>query len=386
MELDKAVVDHLSLALNSLIDNHTSEVLTSIREQLNLLGVGHCGSVTYTPNTDKPLFGILVMPVITDEYVNAFFIDGDIKPIDEYNVEIDSKLFDSQLNGAELAAALIYNIIHLIGTPAPIEQARNLLDQYLTENGTQIVFKNSVLYERLLQYGLIDTLIKLTNVLFVDLDAVSDPTLDTVGMVDDLKSAVHKIFNNLPDYENTASRMPKLIILDWTLQLYNDVAHGRIRGLKQLKRVADLTPSVLMKIKIANAIDSLNKIDTDSYMMESAYLTEGKKKGSLFSQIKYNGLRGIEDDFYEYMVRARNAETEDEVMYALKQINVRLSILDDYLRTEDLSEEDRKRWTETYIKYRDIRDELAKKKVYNKKRYGVFFDYNQLDHMDDEDY
>ena len=113
-------------------------------------------------------------------------------------------------------------------------------------------------------------------------------------------------------------------------------------------------------------------------------VTEGKKKGSLFSQIKYAGLRGIEEDLYEFMVRARNAETEEEVMYALKQINVRVAILDDYLRNEDISDNERKRWEGVLNKYIEIRDQIAAKKVYNKKNYGIFIDYNKLDQMDED--
>ena len=136
-----------------------------------------------------------------------------------------------------------------------------------------------------------------------------------------------------------------------------------------------------------NVINSLNRIDTDNYLNESVtrYVTEAKKRGSLFSQIKYNGLRGIEDDLYEFMVRARNAETEDEVFYALKQINVRLSILDDYLRFEEMSDADRDRWSAVRDKYAAIRDEIAHKKVYNRKNYGIFVDYNKIDSMDGED-
>ena len=85
------------------------------------------------------------------------------------------------------------------------------------------------------------------------------------------------------------------------------------------------------------------------------------------------------------MVRARNAETEEEVMYALKQINVRLAILDDYLRNEEMSDADRQRWTNLYNKYVAIRDEIANKKVYNKRNYGIFVDYNRLDELDKEE-
>jgi hypothetical protein len=77
-------------------------------------------------------------------------------------------------------------------------------------------------------------------------------------------------------------------------------------------------------------------------------------------------------------------------MYALKQINTRLTILDDYLMSTD-SEKDRnyERWQAVYTKYKAIRDEIAAKKVYNKRNYGIFVDYDKLDNDDNpngEDY
>ena len=164
----------------------------------------------------------------------------------------------------------------------------------------------------------------------------------------------------------------------------------RLPAIYQLQSSKAITASVLYKRLIDKAIDSLYKIDTDGFVTESAKVygqifNEGKR-GGLFAQIKYNGLRGIEDDLYEFIVRARNAETEEDVMYALKQINARLAILDDYIREENLPDDEKQRWTTVYMKYREIRDDIANKKVYNRKNYGVFFDYNQLDKMYDGDY
>ena len=35
------------------------------------------------------------------------------------------------------------------------------------------------------------------------------------------------------------------------------------------------------------------------------------------------------------------------------------------------------------MKYRELREVLARKKIVNKKQYGLFFDYDKLDHLDD---
>ena len=50
-----------------------------------------------------------------------------------------------------------------------------------------------------------------------------------------------------------------------------------------------------------------------------------------------------------------------------------------------MSDQDRQRWTALYNKYVAIRDEIANKKVYNKRNYGIFVDYNRLDELDKEE-
>ena len=84
----------------------------------------------------------------------------------------------------------------------------------------------------------------------------------------------------------------------------------------------------------------------------------------------------------DIMPRAKNAETESEVMYALKQINARLAILDNYIR-ENPDDPEIDRWVAVKLQYMDIRDSLAKKRLH-KRNYGIFVDYDALDKLDDE--
>ena len=95
-----------------------------------------------------------------------------------------------------------------------------------------------------------------------------------------------------------------------------------------------------------------------------------------------NGLRGIEDDLYEYKIRFKNCETEEEAMYILRQINTRISILEDYLYNTEVSPAEAARWRSVIDSYRSLRDELGRKKISNKKQYGICVDYDALDKLD----
>ena len=178
-------------------------------------------------------------------------------------------------------------------------------------------------------------------------------------------------------------------MLDWCLRLYTDVDKERVPALHLLDKAKKLTASVLYINKMNAVINALNRIDTSLYT-ESAklYITEAKRRG-FFVGLKYAGLQSIEDDLYEYIIRVKNAETDDEVFYCLKQINARLAIISDYIREEresGASEKDLEKWINLKIQYMDIRDKLVKNANYKKKaKYGVFVDYNALDKLDDEE-
>lgn len=377
--------------IGSLREFSGREVLDDIRNLINQFFTEvECADVLYTSNIDNSPFGVVVTPQFKSETINNILMHDAPIRVMKYLVEIDSKLFDRGLSDEEIAAMLIYNINTLTADSTPVEHLRETVDSYFTTYGTQLHIRSSIKYQNLLEFGLVDTLIKYTNCLYLD-EAVSDDAyLDSLGLGNLLRSAINKIHMIYEGMQPTTLGHPCLVIIDWCFRLYNNVDTERLPAIYQLQSSKAITASVLYKRLIDKAIDSLYKIDTDGFVTESAKVygqifNEGKR-GGLFAQIKYNGLRGIEDDLYEFIVRARNAETEEDVMYALKQINARLAILDDYIREENLPDDEKQRWTMVYMKYREIRDDIANKKVYNRKNYGVFFDYNQLDKMYDGDY
>lgn len=355
-------------ALNKIIDNKAN-----------------CVNFLYTINTDKLAFGCIVMPKFRGEEINTLLISGDPIRFNEIEVELDSKLFDYGMTAEQVAMIILYNVCHMVNDDSPCRRVREAIDTYLMNHDTQLIIKDSVQYQPIMTLGVCDALVQYTNCLYLDSEIVSDPFLDNFGL-EGFGETLNILFREIPGADNTVNRKPRLNMLDWALRLYSDVKKERIPALKLLDKCMDITGSTLYKHKFQSVINCLHRIDTDSYVQEAmqTFITEGKKKNSLFSQIKYNGLRGIEEDFYEFMVRARNADTEDEVMYCLKQINVRLSILDDYLRNEEMSDRDRQRWQSLYDRYVAIRDEIANKKVYNKRNYGIFVDYDKLDRMDDQ--
>ena len=385
------------MSINALRDSIVShDKLKIVRDRINLIikltGVAEvpvCKHFYYTENYDKLPFGCIATPIFNKGDVVNILLGANIKP-KEYTVELDSKLFDYGLTDEQIVMVILYDICHLmINSKEAIDQVKTAIDVYFSNTDSYLVIKKSIQYEAILEFGFVDALVQYTNCLYLDNTISSDPFLDSLELKEGFDDVLNILFREIPGARNTVLNPINLSMLTWALRLYQNVDTERISAIHLLKQAKELTASAIYKKNCDTVINALNRIDNTNYFAEaSQILNEGKHK-SLFSRLKYEGLRTIEEDFYEFVVRARNADTEDDVLYILKQINVRLSILDDYIRREDLTDAERERWTELYNKYSAIRDEIAKKKVYNKRNYGVFVDYNKIDQIDNpngEDY
>jgi len=75
---------------------------------------------------------------------------------------------------------------------------------------------------------------------------------------------------------------------------------------------------------------------------------------------------------YELQLRIKNVDVEEEALAILRQINMRLAMIDDYVTTEKLSGSELERWWNLKNKYLLLREELSKKTTYNSKYYGLF--------------
>ena len=360
---------------------NSKEDVESIRQDLNyILPTGKCKEVIYTNNVDKLPFGCIVLPTLADINVNAFLITGDEVTIKEYKCEIDSKMFDYGLTDEEIAQILLFNIFHLISGTRPCEVVREYIDNFFCDENTQLVIRDSVQYKTILSFGIADALCKITSCLYLPDDIDEDAYLESLDFeYGSFKSAIDKLYNEIPGCENEATRAPNLSMLNWSLRLYSNVDNERPAALHLLRKAKDITASNLYIKRIDAMINSLNRIDTDAYVTE-AVNSVLNEKGGLLAYLKYTGLRDLENDLYEFQIRAKNAEGEQEVMYALKQINARLTILADYIR-ENRDDPDIDHWIEVKAEYEELRDILAKKRLH-KRSYGIFVDYDALDQLD----
>lgn len=380
------------------VNPRSASNLMAVRKELNtFFPESKCNSVMYTDNKDRLFFGMMVMPYLSDEQVTKIALsdgnDKDALRVQEYSIDIDSKLFDIlMLNNRELTAIILHEVGHLVIDDSPAKIIQKNMDEFLHKERTNIDADQLAYCTDVVKFGMEDAMVKAVSLWYRDEEVVADSFVVSCGYGEDLKSALQKISRNSFALAK-GSDVPKFIMLHWSLRLYKDIHLKRVPAIKTLDKAAGVSGSGLLKGKIdylkkrlTNYVAPLASVkgsvmnpivdlpvkesvnDNDSILWEL----------SIFKNMKLNGLRSIEADSYEYEMRIRNVEDEPEALALLHEINVRLTMLEKYIADNKLSSGEAKKYGDLYNKYCNLRDELSKKKIYKKKNYGLWYDYNDL--------
>lgn len=351
-----------------------------------------CIGVRYTLNTDKPFFGIRISPVISAADTSIILVTDEPIKLVKYELEFDSKLFEIGLDKSELAALTLFEISSMMDSPQIFDDLRSYID-YSIINGEDLAsVRANVNAAQLIIFGIKDTMTKLSSVLYkTDEDVIANPVIAAAELGEAIISARGTIDSSITG-ASESMRTAKPVILQWMFIMYRDIKinAGVIKDV--LTDARAFTASKLDIADIDKTLAALNRI-TDTIIVESKqeepkdlikFIESTNMRAlvetSLFKSLKKNGLRGIENDLYEYKLRVKNCIDPDEANVIMRSINSRIGILDDYLMNEQISEHDAKHWQGVANDYRDLRMELTKKKL-NTKQWGVFINYDALDKM-----
>lgn len=331
-----------------------------------------CKEVIYTRNTDKMFFGMAVMPNINPDDVYDIIQSDDKVRINSYYLELDSKLFDDTLglDGRELVAILLHEVGHIVKDSTPIDIVRKNIDMYLTKNQEVLKTSDSVHYKEILAFGIKDAIRKVTSLFQSDdEELIADQFVVACGFGDALENAFDKILKN--SYNINKNVDNKIIVLSWIMRLYADVKFRRIVAIKTLQRGQSLTGSKLEKREMDNVIRRLKRIDDDA-LIEG--VTDFAK--NIIKNVQRKGIRSYEDDLYDYNLRVKNVNTEDDALSILHSINVRMSVIDDYIHdSNDMTESELKRWNQLYTKYQKLREILSNKNTYKSDYSRIYITY-----------
>lgn len=351
-----------------------AEILNSIFDNTT------CVNAIFTNNTDNFIFGVMINPSILDADLIKIIMTEEPVKFDRYFIEIDSKAIEV-LDPVELAAYIVEDVATMIDENC-IEKVRNFFNIVLAGNDEVIEIKNSINYSQILEFGVKDIIRKITSLLYKDPAAVGVSEYAQAFEISDIaKDVAGKIKPYMFGEEEVGSGNPKLGIIQWCLMVYKNVDMYCKMAEDTLKTSAAATGSVLEKREIEQTIKCIRRATTE-VLAEAAILEQVVSEFSLFKGLRQRGLQQLENDMYEYKVRLKNCEDLEEAMYILRQVNTRIGILQDYLATTEVSEAEADRWRSLINDYMQIRVDLSKKKIFNKKQYGLFFDYDRLDELD----
>lgn len=338
-----------------------------------------CTSVQYTDNTDNEFFGLYIKNTnMTPRKAVPREGDLDYAPCN-YSIEIDSKLA-SILNPVELTAVIINEIKNIISVQA-LEKFRDAFDFYIGMNNLSInleLMNNHPNLFRLMYDESVATLLSVFRSPTSDIIAADDFMVGC-GLYEEFNSAMDKV-KRLKESTFTDELGNKLLTMQWYISVINDSITDTRYISSILRRGFKLTGSKLLRANILNSIKELEPM-TDTTERYYKSLTEAAGKKSLAMQIKDSGLRAIEQDVYEYTMRIKNIEDENDALLLMRQLNNRIAILEDYIAQEELDERVYQKWNKVLEKYYSLRESLTKKTIYKQKMYGLFADYNVLQQM-----
>ena len=363
------------------IQNHklNNRACYAIKKELNnFFKDSTCEQVYYTENNDKMFFGMKVFARINGDQIEDYLMGTDDVRLASYVVEIDSHLLNPILgiDSREMVALLLHEIGHVVNDTTPVRNARTYLDEYLAKNKETLTISRSYQYREILAFALSDFISKQGSAFYtgnVD-EVLADDFVRAYGYSDSLDSALQKIMKNFRNLYSGNSNIDKFAVFLWTLQIYKHLGTRRIAAIRTLSRSKALTGSRIEKSKIDAVIQNINRID-NSMLTEA---TIAQKIKARMKKMKYNTMKTLEDDYYELNMRIRNVEEEDDALYIMRQINTRLSLIEDYVNSEDMTPDEVKRWTTTMDKFKRLRDELSNTMVYKAKNYGIFVNYPDI--------
>lgn len=357
--------------INLKIRPGDTTVLNAIKETLNkLFPDAVCSDVTYTLNTDKQFFGIIVMPVLSAQQVTEIMTSDDEYRIKSYKVELDSKLYSPihELDTDEIVSLLIHEVGVLVTNESPIRNARYLINSYLTYSNTTIRLSDYISYIELLGFGIKEAARRSVSI-FHNEYMIPFQLDEAYDLTSFLKSAITKLEGQSNTYGTIVDS--KSIIIKWVLRLYKNILKYRIQAIHTLQKGIDISGSRYEQLEMDKIIRRLKRIDDHSLITEASasimrFFDKNKKASSnALERFRSNGVKAYFDDYYTIQFEVNNMDDDRALaIMLLHKINSRMSVIDDYITTEDgLSAQTVKQLQDLYQKYDKLRYTISSQKL-----------------------
>lgn len=370
----------LEYACATIIDSDGRKGLDFLKRELNrFFKDSNCKEIIFT-RSDKLFFGMCVYPQVDKELVTEILQDDKLVRFNQYTIEIDSKILHPALmiTPREFAAMILHEVGHIVNDPAPVDEVRKVIALQLVKKGDSLNIPKTAQYYTIISYGIKDTVRKMTSMFFIykNGEVLADEFVHMCGYGDDLNSIFDKICRS--GMKINDPNVNRLTSLAWSLSVYKELKIKRIPALRLLKKMHGITGSEIEKREMEIMMNAITTID-DTNITECCDITNASiyyvfnetktemqqsKFAGLRKQAAIKNIRQFEQDLYEYKMRIRHVADEDDAYYLMRMINTRISVIEDFLDHERLSESEHKRWWGLLEKYYSLREELANVTTY----------------------
>ena len=370
----------LEMACAEIIDSDGRKGLDKLKKELNnFFKDSTCKDILFT-RSDTLFFGMCVYPQVDEELITEILQDEKKVRFSKYTIEIDSKVLHPALNitAQELLAMVLHEVGHIVNDSGPVDEVRKAIALYLTKKGDALNIPKSAQYYTIFSYGIKDTVRRMTSMLFIykDGEVLADEFVHMCGYGNELNSIFEKICKSgMRINDNTVN---KLTSLAWALSVYKEIKIKRIPALKLLEKMHNISGSQLEKREMEIMMNTINTIDDNNiqeccdytntryyYVFnESKSEVKRSKYAELRKESAIKNMHKFEQDLYEYKMRIRHIADEDDAYYLMRMINTRISVIEDFLEHERLSEREHERWWTLLERYYSLREELANVTTY----------------------
>ena len=370
----------LEYACASIIDSDGRKGLIELKQSLNrFFKDSNCKEILFT-RSDKLFFGMCVYPHVDKELVTQILQDDKPVRFNQYSIEIDSKILHPALmiTPRELLAMVLHEVGHIVNDSGPVDEVRKVIALQLVKQGNALNIPKTAQYYTIISYGIKDTVRKMTSMFFIyrDGEVLADEFVHMCGFGEDLNNIFDKICKSGMKINDTSAN--KLTSLAWSLSVYKELKIKRIPAIRLLKKMHGISGSEIEKREMEIMTNAITTIDDnaiqeccdytnrDNYYFFNETKTESKQSmyAELRKQSAIKNIRKFEQDLYEYKMRIRHIADEDDAYYLMRMINTRISVIEDFLDHERLSEAEHKRWWKLLEQYYSLREELANVTTY----------------------
>lgn len=353
-------------------------ICTAMVKEINkLFPEAECLELIITNNPTEFMFGArcyIEFSVDPEILYNILFTDSKIG-FCHYSIDLDSKVFDPmfEINDRELMAIILHEIGHVFNKNTAIDEVRAFVDQYMAKNKAVLSVKDVEEYHELIAMAISEYLIHDKSIFNAyNTEYTADDYAVRYGYGEDLKRNLDKLFKMDGKISAKYAKYRKFDMLVWTL---SSIVTSNVRKSDILKAMKSRKAEVVSKSTLRDIDRIIASIDKKKTVSEAGI------RDSILDRInksKKQTMKNLEEDYYELYIRTKNLETEDDAVYILRKISIRISMLDEYLNTIELTDDERTRWTKLFTKYLDLREELTKANISKSKQYGIYVNYPEI--------